>query len=50
MPLQDIWVCNAGQSQQVKRPVADTTVRELQRIVDTNLMGENACCVWCHEG
>lgn len=38
--LQDIWVCNAGQSQQVKRPLAEAAAGELQSIVDTNLMGE----------
>ncbi|PRW60445.1 putative chlorophyll(ide) b reductase chloroplastic [Chlorella sorokiniana] len=35
----DVWVCNAGQSQQVKRPLAETAPGELQSIVDTNLMG-----------
>ncbi|KAI7843091.1 hypothetical protein COHA_003262 [Chlorella ohadii] len=35
----DIWVCNAGQSQQVKRPLAEAAAGELQSIVDTNLMG-----------
>lgn len=38
---QDVWVCNAGQSQQVKRPLAETAPAELQSIVDTNLTGEN---------
>lgn len=39
---QDVWVCNAGQSQQVKRPLAETAPAELQSIVDTNLTGEDA--------
>lgn len=43
-------MCNAGQSQQVKRPLAETAHAELQSIVQTNIMGEDACCVWCHKG
>lgn len=41
-PAQDIWVCNAGQSQQVKRPLPEVEPQELQSIVDTNLTGAAA--------
>ena len=37
--MQDIWINNAGYSQRVKQPVAETSAGELAAVVDANLKG-----------